>query len=106
MLSICDKAGFTLQASKVSRPARVIECLGIVIDVERFELPKSREWVSEIWAILAVWRLKRVGTKRELQSLVGKLAFDARIVRTGRTCLGPLIGLSERAKQLHLKVRL
>ena len=68
ILEVSSKSGFTIQATKVTCPARVMEFLGIIVDGEQFELRKSEDRVSEIKSILADWRTKRVGTKRGLQS--------------------------------------
>ena len=67
MLEVCGKSGFAVQPAKVTCPARI-----------------SEDTVSEIKNILAEWRTKTTGTKRGLLSLVGKLAFAARVVRSGR----------------------
>ena len=105
-LTTSTDSGFTVQHSKVTPPAKVIEFLGIIIDSQMGELRISEDRIVEVKGILAGWLDKRVGTKRSLLSLIGKLAFAARVVRTGRAFLGRLIALSKKAKYLHYKVRL
>lgn len=106
MLATCEEAGFQVQMSKVTRPSHVVEFLGIIIDVERGELRISRERLEEIQELLEEWLNIRTCTKRQLLQLIGKLAFSARVVRTGRAFLGRLIELSKKVKQLHHSIRL
>ena len=106
MISVARRAGFTIQSSKVTAPAKVVEFLGIVIDIDRCELRISEERVVEVKALLAEWRGVKSCSKRKLLKLIGKLAFAARVVRSGRAFLGRLIGLSKKAKAIHHKVSL
>ena len=99
-------AGFTIQSSKVTPPCRSLEFLGIVIDLDAGVLKISDERLEEVRGILAECSSLRVVSKRRLLKVIGKLAFAARVVRTGRAFLGRLIGLAKTAKALHHRVRL
>ncbi len=99
-------AGFTLQDSKCTDASQVIEFLGIEIDTVSQTLSITNERMTEITQELQVWLGRRVCTKRELLSIVGKLAFAARVVRAGRTFLRRLIGLSKSVRCLHFKIKL
>ena len=100
------QAGFTIQSEKVSGPCRVLQFLGIVIDLDRGVLRISQERMEEIRGILSECQGLKMVSKRKLLKVVGKLAFAARVVRTGRAFLGRLIGLAKTAKALHHRVRL
>ena len=106
MIEVATSAGFSIQPSKVVHPTRVTEFLGIVVDLERGVLRISDERMEEVRGILGKWATARVISKRNLLKLVGKLAFAARVVRTGRAFLGRLIGLAKTARALHHRVRL
>lgn len=106
MLATCEEAGFQVQTSKVTRPSHVVQFLGIIIDVDKGELRISKERLEEIQQLLGRWLETRTCTKRQLLQLVGKLAFAARVVRTGRAFLGRLIDLSKKVTHLHHSVRL
>ena len=106
MLTTCRLAGFEVQPSKVTRPDCVIEFLGIIIDSSKRELRISEERLEEITYLLQQWNGRSVCTKRELLSLIGKLMFAARVVRSGRTFLGRLIHLSKKVRHLHHRVRI
>ena len=106
VIEIARAAGFTIQSSKVTSPCKILEFLGIVIDLELGILKISEQRLCEVKSILAGFKGVKVVSKRRLLKLVGKLAFAARVVRTGRAFLGRLIGLAKSAKALHHKLRL
>ena len=106
MIDTARSAGFTIQAEKVKGPCRVLEFLGIVLDLDRGVLRISDERMAEIRTILSDCQGLKLISKRRLLRVVGKLAFAARVVRTGRAFLGRLIGLAKSAKALHHRVRL
>lgn len=106
MLNTCHLAGFEVQPSKVTVPDQRVEFLGIVIDTRSWELSISPERVEEINTLLSSWQVRKSSSKRELLSLVGKLAFAAKVVRSGRAFLGRLISLAKKVKHLHGRVRI
>ncbi len=99
-------AGFTLQDSKCTGATQVIEFLGIQIDTVKGTLSITQERMDEIVELLQSWQQKKICTKRELLSLIGKLSFVSRVVRAGRTFLRRLIVLSKSVKFLHFKIKL
>ena len=106
VIEVSRAAGFTIQDSKVTPPCRCLEFLGIVVDLEGGVLRISSERMAEIQGILAHWQGQKVISKRRLLKIVGKLAFAAKVVRTGRAFLGRLIGLAKSATALNHRVRL
>ena len=106
MLETCLAAGFSVQPSKITKPAVSTEFLGIVIDSVNQQLRISSERLAEITTEVAAWLGLRKATKRRLLSLIGKLAFAAKVVRTGRAFLGRLLGAAKQAKALHHHIRL
>ncbi len=99
-------AGFDIQAEKVTDPSHEVEFLGIVINTVNKTLSISDRRVQDTLAELANWHDKKVCTKRQLLSLIGKLSFAARVVRAGRTFLRRLIELSKKVKYLHYKIKI
>ena len=106
MLDTCLAAGFSVQPSKITTPAVTCEFLGIVIDSSLQQLRISAERLSDLTAEVAAWLDLKRATKRRLLSLIGKLAFAAKVVRSGRAFLGRLLGIAKQAKALHHHVRL
>ena len=58
--------------------------LGVLFDTEKLTLEVSRERVDECMNMLDEWLDKREVRRKEIESLVGKLAFMAACVRPGR----------------------
>ena len=106
MLDTCLAAGFSVQPSKVTVPAVSTEFLGIVIDSAQRILRISGDRLTELTTEVAQWLGLKKATKRRLLSIIGKLAFAARVVRSGRAFLGRLLGAAKQAKALHHHVTL
>lgn len=106
MLTTCERAGFQVQRSKVASPCQVVEFLGIIIDTQRKELRISEERMTEIRSLLDQWLNRKVASKRQVLKIIGKLAFAARVVRSGRAFISRLIHLAKKVKHLHHKVRI
>jgi hypothetical protein len=106
LLETIHDAGMDAQEEKTDGPDRVMEFLGIIIDTIRRILCISPERLCEIKAELAMWGTKKVCSKRDLLSLLGKLIFCARVVRDGRKFVGRLIELAKKVSHLHYKVKL
>ena len=106
ILSTCQSAGFSVQASKVTVPSPVTEFLGIVIDTEKEELRISLERLHEILSEVNTWLSRDKATKRQLLSLIGKLSFVSKVVRTGRAFISRLLNITKRVRELHHHVKL
>ena len=99
-------AGWELQREKCTMPQKVEELLGIVVDIGQSELRMSKERQTEILQELHFMSEVKVTTKRKLLSLIGKLSFITKVVRSGRTFLRRLIDLAKSVKYLHYKVKI
>ena len=106
MLSTCAYIGFEVNYEKTTLPATVVQYLGFIIDSERMEIRISEDRLIDIMKELHRFLNRRTCSKRELLSLVGKLIFISRVVRSGRTFVRRIIDLSKRIKHLHHRVRL
>ena len=65
-------------------PSTKMIFLGVLFDIEKLTLEVSRERVDECMNMLDEWLDKREVRRKEIESLVGKLAFMAACVRPGR----------------------
>ena len=106
MLSTCSLIGFEVNPSKISRPNSVMEFLGIVIDSRKQEVRISEDRLRDIMCELRNFLSKKYCSKRCLLSLIGKLIFVSRVVRTGRSFVRRMIELSKHIKFLHYRVRI
>ena len=105
-LGVCEQLGFPVAMNKVEGPATTLTFLGLELDsvLQQIRLPQTK--LAEMLTELTHWLRRKKTTKRELLSLIGKLAFAARAVPAGRLFLRRLITLSTKVRSLHHRVRL
>ena len=106
MLCACDETGFEVNPDKVIQPTTEIEYLGIVIDSDNMILKISDDRLYETMDELYKWNIRKSCSKRELLSLIGKLGFICRVVKSGRTFIRRMIDLSKSVKYLHFRIKL
>ena len=106
MLGTCELAGFQVQPSKVTAPSNQVKFLGITIDTIDRTLSIDKDRLQEVIHLVSELLSLRSVTKRRLLSVIGKLAFASRVVRTGRAFLGRLIEATKTVKYLHYSVKL
>ena len=81
-------------------PTTSLEFLGITIDSEKMEVRLPEDKVVQLGLLLDQWAAKKSCRKRELLSLIGKLAHACKIVRVGRIFLRRFIEYSTKAAHL------
>jgi len=106
MKSVCADLNFAVNPDKVVEACTQLEFLGIWIDTEMMELRISDDRLADTMAELSLWAHRRRAKKRALLSLIGKLSFVCRVVRSGRTFLRRMIESAKKARHLHHYVRL
>ena len=106
MLSLCSNLGVPVAMDKLEGPASTLTFLGITLDTVNQELRLPPEKLKEISQAVTNWLGRRTATKRELLSLIGRLAFAARVVPAGRLFCRRLIQLSTSVDKLHHHVYL
>ena len=106
MCTTCKETGFQVNPQKIVQPTTQLEFLGIVIDSDKLQLKISAERLCDIYVELLSWQKRMSCKKRELLSLIGKLTFVSRVVKSGRTFVRRMIDQAKRVKYLHYKVKL
>ena len=81
---ILQQAGAVEALAKATPPAEKMLFLGLEINTKTMQIRISNERMYEIRSELNMWRYRTTATKRQIQSLVGKLNFCATVVRSGR----------------------
>ena len=76
---------------KVVPPTTRLEFLGTTFDSEKMSMEVPQSKLQEIKEELSSWEEKQEVTRREIESLIGKLQFAARCVRAGRLFLSRLL---------------
>ena len=106
MLETCSQVGFAVNPNKVKGPSTVLEFLGIIIDTDLMELRISDERLHSILEELQLWHGRKRGKKRDILSLIGKLIFISKVVRSGRSFVRRLIEVSKKVANLNHSVKL
>ena len=105
-LRVCSLLGIPVATEKVEGPLTILTFLGLELDSVTQQIRLTQDRLAEILTELGKWQRRKKATKRELLSLIGKLAFAARAVPAGRLFLRRLIQLSTKVDRLHHHVRL
>ena len=106
MLKSCVDLGMPVNPKKTVQPTTKIEFLGIIINSETMLLSMSDERIADVLIELEFWLNRKVGSKRKLLSLLGKLVFMCRVIQPGRIFIRRLFTASTRVKVLHHRVKL
>jgi hypothetical protein len=106
VIKLLRKLGFSINWKKVVDPTRQIVFLGIEIDSETLELRLPADKLSALKVELQAFKTRVRASKKQLQSLVGKLNFAASVVYGGRVFLRNIINTIGVLKQDWHKARL
>ena len=91
---------------KLEGPSHLIPYLGILINSSDLTMEIPHDKASDITKLLLSWSSRKKCTKRELQSLIGKLSFICKVIRPGRLFLRRLIDLSTTVTRKHHHISL
>ncbi len=91
--------GFQLSQKKSVGPTTCLVFLGIQLDTVSCQCSLPREKLEDIQTVTASFLQKRRASRRQLQSLAGKLNFAAKVVRGGRTFLRRILNCIARLRR-------
>lgn len=106
MLGTCEHLGFTTNPAKTVLPTTNLILLGIELDSLAQEARIDQTRLAEVLHMLDKWSSRKHCTKRQLQSLIGKLHFISSVCRPGRTFVRRLIDLLSKASHPSHRIRL
>ena len=86
---------------KIVPPTTRLEFLGVTFDSMSMTMEISEQKVKEIQMELNTWLFKDTATRREVESLVGKLQFMAKCIQAGRIFLSRLIQWIRQMDRAH-----
>ena len=98
--------GFEINYKKLEAPTTSLVFLGIRICSETMSLSLPPDKLQKIQEVVLTFQHKHRATKRQLQSLAGKLNHAARVVRGGRTFLRHLLNAINKLRLPHHKTRI
>ena len=108
LAALFSDLGLSESSSKASPPSRQMVYLGVQFDTHKMEMSVPADKLAELKAEIDKWARKTVITKRELQGLLGRLFWVAKVVRFSRIFMGRLLTQLRdmSGKKDHEKVRL
>jgi hypothetical protein len=106
LLEVFQRLGLPVAEEKLEGPCTCLKFLGFEIDSNKMEVRLPHCKLQELKILLGQWQGKKSSTKKELESLVGKLAFASRVVKPGKTFLRRMFELLSGIRQPHHHVRL
>ena len=106
MTQVCATLNVPIKLEKTEGPATSLTFLGISLDSVAMKASITPERKAELAAAITALQGKHTCTKRQLLSLIGKLAFACKVVPPGRIFLRRLIDLSTTVGPLHHHVTL
>ena len=80
--------------------------LGTMLGSDKMEIRITDDRMIEIRSILPKWLQRKSASKRELQSLIGKLQFVGKCVKPSRIFISRILVLLRGLKHSRYKVRL
>ena len=106
LVDLLQKLGFTINWDKVVFPCQRLTFLGVLIDSVNRTVALPEDKLQNLRELLLTWSTKKRATKLQLQQLIGKLAWAARVIKGGRTFVRRLIDLMCSLKHKHHHLRL
>jgi hypothetical protein len=100
---ILSDLGVEEAQEKSCPPSPVMEFLGVEFHVPSMSMRVTPERVQEILCLVESWLQKKKASKRELQSLIGKLQFVSKCIRPGRIFVSRLLLLLPSLSKPHHK---
>jgi len=91
--SVLSDLGLKESARKAHAPSVSMEFLGIQFNTVNMTLSITPARLVELRSLLDEWRVKKSASRKEIQSLVGKLQFAARCVPAGRLFISRILDL-------------
>ncbi len=91
--SVLYELGLQEAPEKAQAPSPNMEFLGVLFDVKKMEMRITPERLNELSALLDRWASANTATRKELESLIGKLQFVAKCVKPGRLYISRLLAV-------------
>lgn len=87
----CQRVGLKVAAEKSASPSQKMEWLGFEVDTVALTITIPENKLREVIEEVTNWESKKVASKRELQSLAGKLAHISSCIRHARKFMSRIL---------------
>jgi len=106
LLIVLRELGFYINWNKVEGPSQSLIYLGIIINTCNLTLSLPNAKMTDFMAVVNSFATKTRASKRELDSLIGKLNWACRVVKGGRTFLRRMIDCHNQLRKSSHKLKL
>ena len=106
LLTVFGRLGLPVALDKLEGPATHLEFLGFELDSRLLQTRLPQRKLTELKELILQWSGKKSCTKKELESLIGKLGHASRVVLPGKTFMRRMFELLGVAHRAHHKIRL
>ena len=106
MIDVFHRLGFPIAIEKLEGPTPRLEFLGFELDSQDMEVRLSLAKLRELQTIIHQWVGRKSCERRELESLIGKLAHASKVVKPGKTFVRRMFELLREARRPHHYLRL
>ena len=98
---LLDDLGLQESKKKAVPPTKRITYLGVQFDSEKMEMSVPPEKIAEVKSEIVRWIRKTTISKRELQSMLGKLFWVSKVIKYSRPFMGRLLEQLRSISKLH-----
>ena len=105
LFDLFTELGLPMDQNKLSPPTRTLTCLGVTIDLDKNSIYIEKSKMEEIYNECILTRSKKFLTRRQFQSLLGKLIYLHKCVKPARIFVNRILSLfreNPRAKRINL----
>ena len=105
LFDLFTELGLPMNQDKLSPPTRILTCLGVTIDLDKNLIYIEQSKMEEIYKECILSRSKKSLTRRQFQSLLGKLIYLHKCCKPARIFVNRILSFfreSSGAKRIHL----
>ena len=106
LIAIFERLGLPIAIEKVEEPSICLDFLGFELDCHYMLVSLPLNKLRELQTLLRLWVSRKSCVKKELESLTGKLAHAARVVKPGKTFMRRMHKLLSGIRKDHYHVRI
>ena len=91
LTQLLKQLGVETAPDKIVPPTTRIEFLGVTFDSQTMTIEVSPDKIQDMLAELSTWTIKTTASRKEVESIIGKLQFASKCIKPGRTFISRLI---------------
>ena len=106
LLDVFHRLGLPVALNKLERPSSKLVFLGLELNSRALEVRLPQYKLEELKELIKRWEGLKTCLRKDLDSLVGKLAHAAQVVPPGKTYLRRMFELKAATSRIQGKIRL